>query len=155
MTNPSADKIPNSKGSFDKENILRSHLDYNLRTVILYEIYKNLEFLKLRFPLIKCASNWQKQNFMLKAIFYDKSKLLWQKRDLVAKQNHLLIILLIRGVLQKFCIAQPFSICGDFVVLKLHAYVTEGIASTHMKQQLMTRKITMAVTLAGVSKDKQ
>ncbi len=32
----------------------------------------------------------------------------------------------VREALQKFCIAQPFSTCGNTVALKLRAYVTEG-----------------------------
>ncbi len=39
----------------------------------------------------------------------------------------------VRGVFQKFCIAQPFSTCGDTAALKLHAHVTEGIPSAYAK----------------------
>ncbi len=37
-----------------------------------------------------------------------------------------------RGVFQKFCVAQPLSKCGNTVMPKLPAHVTEGIPSTHV-----------------------
>ncbi len=37
------------------------------------------------------------------------------------------------GVLQKFCISQPFSLCGNTVALKLRARVTEGILNALAK----------------------
>ncbi len=39
----------------------------------------------------------------------------------------------IRGVLQKFCVAEPFSSCDNTISPKLTAYVTEGISSAQVK----------------------
>ncbi len=39
----------------------------------------------------------------------------------------------IRGVLQKFCIAQSFSACDNTVVPKVPTHVTEGIPCVHAK----------------------
>ncbi len=39
----------------------------------------------------------------------------------------------IRKVLQMFCVAHSFSTCGNTVVPKLRAHVTEGIPSAHVK----------------------
>ncbi len=39
----------------------------------------------------------------------------------------------VRGVLQKFCIVQPFPTCGNTVATKLCAHVAEGISSAHVK----------------------
>ncbi len=41
-----------------------------------------------------------------------------------------------------FCVTQLFSACGDTMVLKLCADVTEGIWSAHMKFRSNQLKIT-------------
>ncbi len=38
-----------------------------------------------------------------------------------------------QGALQKFCVAQPFSACGNNVAPKMQAHVTEGSPSAHAK----------------------
>ncbi len=66
----------------------------------------------------------------------------------------------LRGLLQQFCITQPFSTCGNTVVLELCAYVTESILRCEIslqavKNYVATRKITMAGTPATMPKDRQ
>ncbi len=51
-------------------------------------------------------------------------------------------IMKIRGILQKFCVVQPFSACGNTVASKLGARVTEGISSAHAKFCSNQLKIT-------------
>ncbi len=48
-----------------------------------------------------------------------------------------------QGVLQKFCIVQLFSACGNTVPPKLCVHVTEGIPSTHAKFRSNRLKIIM------------
>ncbi len=49
---------------------------------------------------------------------------------------------ILRGVLQKFCIAQPFSACGNTVLPKLHAHVTKGTPGAHAKFRSNRLRIT-------------
>ncbi len=72
-------------------------------------------------------------------LFQSFSKIFWK-----FCQNYMNIIIpKIRGVLQKFYIAQLFSTCGNTVASKLCVHVvTEAIPSTHMKFCSIRLKVT-------------
>ncbi len=59
-----------------------------------------------------------------------------------------------QGVLQKFCITQPFFACGNTMAPKLSAHVTEGILSANAKFCSNQFKMLAAI-LTSVLKDKQ
>ncbi len=64
-------------------------------------------------------------------------KLFWGKFDRVLGRGDFspkkLIKPILKEVLQKFYITQPFCASGNTVVLKLCVHVAEGIPSTHVK----------------------
>ncbi len=66
----------------------------------------------------------------------------------------------LQGLLQKFCVTQPFFHCGNAVAMKLCAHVTEDRPSTNTKYRsnllkITPRKIMIAVTQTAVPKDEE
>ncbi len=65
-----------------------------------------------------------------------------EKTTKIFSKQFFIIRKIVREVPQKFCIAQPFSPCGNTAATKLLACVTDGIPSAHAEFRNHWLKIT-------------